>query len=112
MNQNDKAKLKHEKWLLKNNCHPSQIKERKKPVKKLTGFSVSKEYYGNLANTVAPNPLDNSIWERVRKGEETPETIREIQRKATQCVPLFNKGGIQYSTDEKELKNAGRKTAI
>jgi hypothetical protein len=112
MNPKEKAKIEHEKWLIKNNCHISQIKKRKPAKKRMVGFNVASEYYANLANTVAPPVLNNSIWEQIRQGNESPETIQAIKEKASNCMPLSNKAGIQYTTDKKEIENAGRKTAI
>lgn len=110
----EKAKSQHEKWLTKNGVNSEQLAKRRKPSKKkpYTDLKISKEYYGNLSNTVAPPVLLNTIWEKLRTGNETPETIQAIKDKANQCAPLYNKGGNQYSSSKDELKNAGRKTAI
>ena len=74
----------------------------------MVGFSVADTYYGNLANTIAPPVLNNSIWEKVRIGQESTQTIRQIQEKATRVAPGYNKGGLQVLSAE-EMKNAGRK---
>jgi hypothetical protein len=67
-----------------------------------------KTYYGDLSNTIAPPVLVNSIWEQVRIGNESPETIRQIKQKAAMVAPGYNKGGLQVLSKE-EMKNAGRK---
>lgn len=102
------AKEHHNKWLLKNNVHPNQIKKRKKFSNKPKDFGVAKSYYGDQANTIAPPVLVTSIWEKLRTGNETAETIRQIKEKASRCAPAYNKGGFQVLS-EKEMKHAGQK---
>ena len=70
--------------------------------------SVANEYYRDLSNTVAPPVLNNSIWERMRTGNESPVTLAQIREKATMVASGYNKGGLQLLSKE-EMKNAGRK---
>lgn len=75
-----------------------------------------------LAINIQPNPvpLSNSIvaggykrsvddykWKRDR--EESAETIKEIERKKTKVAPAFNKGAVQYITDDTDPTHLGRK---
>jgi hypothetical protein len=64
-------------------------------------------------------PLSNSVgngfkrsvedykWKRDR--EETVATIKEIERKKTRVAPSWNKGAIQYLTDDTDPATIGRK---
>lgn len=78
-------------------CHPDQIKARRKNVRSLRNKvgGVVKEYYGNLANTIPPPGMVNSIFEKIRQGTESPHTIAEIMEKASRVGVAFNKGGLQ-----------------
>lgn len=91
-------KAAHDKWLKKNGCHPSQLKKKKKQSNKVDDFGVAKSYYGNQSNTinngVSVLPV-RSIFEDIRTGNETPETIEAIKEKASRVGPAFNKGGMQ-----------------
>jgi len=112
MNQNlILAKQKHEAWLIKNGVHPTQIKSRKKVTNKKSDFGVAKSYYADQSNnmTSGANVLPvRSIWEIVRNGEESPETIAAIKEKASRVGPSFNKGATQL-IPKNEIIYAGRK---
>ncbi len=95
-------------------AHPTQIAQRKKAKRTSFGKSsnsgISKTYYRDLSNTIPPPTPNKSIWELIRTGEELQSTIDEIRRKATLCVPEYNKGGLNYIGSNKEsMRNAGRK---
>lgn len=51
--------------------------------------------------------VDDWRWKRDR--EESAETIAEIERKKTRVAPAFNKGAVQYITDETDPTYLGRK---
>lgn len=102
----------HDKWLRKIGAHPDQIKSRKKPTKKAVGFSVAKNYYNGLSNGIAPPVLNNSIWEKIRIGQESPLTIAAIREKASRVGPSFNKGGLQLLNGSEEIKAAGKKYVL
>lgn len=51
--------------------------------------------------------VDDWKWKRNR--EETYETIKEIERKKKRIAPAYNKGAIQYITDDTDPKTLGRK---
>lgn len=46
-------------------------------------------------------------WKRGR--EESPDTIRELEKKRMRVSPLYNKGGLQYITDAENPETLGRK---
>ena len=88
----------------------------RKPVKSNKKFSYSLAVESNAA------PLSNTIpggiaanrdlrtehkWKR--DCEEKPETIKAIEEKAMRVAPDYNKGAVQYITDETDAKYLGRK---
>lgn len=51
--------------------------------------------------------IDDYKWRRGR--EETSETVKEIEKKKSRIAPAFNKGAVQYITDETDPTFLGRK---
>lgn len=99
VNQKVKSQKAHDKWLMKNNCHPVQLASRKKKRGNLKkDFGVAKDYYANQSNNIHSGasvlPV-RSIFEHIRTGEETQATIEAIKEKASRVGPAFNKGGMQ-----------------
>jgi uncharacterized protein YfeS len=74
----------------------------------MKGFSVAKEYYGDLANTVAPPVLLNTIWEQIRLNPETEEVMDQILEKASRVGPAYNKGGMQLLSSD-QIIYSGKK---
>ena len=64
-----------------------------------------------LSNTIVDGGFKRSVddykWKRDR--EESVETIKEIERKKTKIAPAFNKGAVQYITDDTDPTHLGRK---
>lgn len=63
-----------------------------------------------LSNTIGngfKRSVDDYKWKRDR--EESVETIKEIERKKTKVAPAFNKGAVQYITDDTDPTHLGRK---
>jgi hypothetical protein len=88
----------------------------RKPSKTTKKFSYSLTVESNAA------PLSNTIpggvaakrdirtehkWKR--DCQEKPETVRAIEEKAMRVAPAYNKGAVQYITDETDAKYIGRK---
>jgi len=82
----------------------------------------SKKFSYSLAVESNAAPLSNTIpggaaakrdlrtehkWKR--DCEEKPETIRAIEEKAMRVAPAYNKGAVQYITDQTDAKYLGRK---
>jgi hypothetical protein len=42
--------------------------------------------------------------------KEKPEVQKEIMLKASRCMPLFNKGGLQYATPGEDMTQVGTKS--
>ena len=87
-----------------------------KPSKTPKKFSYSLAVESNAA------PMSNTIpggvaakrdlrtehkWKR--DCQESPETVRAIEEKAMRVAPAYNKGAVQYITDETDAKYIGRK---
>jgi len=101
---------KHNAWLEKQGLTPNQVKMRK-------------AFVGNVRINTKPdlttsNPyqLSNSVGNGYKKGimenlhKEAPEVQKEIMLKASRCMPLFNKGGLQYATPGEDMTQVGTKS--
>ena len=76
------------------------IKEKKVEIP-LTSLSNDIPYGGYKKS------VDDYKW---RKGvEETPETIKEIERKKDRLAPAYSKGPVQYISDGADITTLGRK---
>jgi hypothetical protein len=105
------ATAKHDAWLRKQGLHPEQ-RDLKRA---FTGkFKYDMPDY-SIEDTV---PLSNNL--KVDGGRKTgimanlhkekPEVQKEILDKASRCMPLFNKGGIQYATPDTDMTTVGSKS--
>lgn len=105
------AKQAHDAWLRERGLHPEQIAKRQSKAKKI--MTVVDEVTNSpklpaLSNKVG-NGLKNDIWEKIRKGEETPETVAEIEAKAKRIAIPFNKGAYQFITPGMAAEDLGKK---
>jgi hypothetical protein len=104
------SEAKHNAWLAKQGLTPNQLK-------------LKKEFVGNVRINTRPdlttsNPyqLSNSVSNGFKKGimenlhKEAPEVQKEIMLKASRCMPLFNKGGLQYATPGEDMTQVGSKS--
>jgi len=104
------SEAKHNAWLAKQGLTPNQVKMRK-------------AFVGNVRDNTKPdlttsNPyqLSNSVGNGYKKGimenlhKEAPEVQKEIMLKASRCMPLFNKGGLQYATPGEDMTQVGSKS--
>jgi len=104
------SEAKHNAWLAKQGLTPNQLK-------------LKKEFVGNVRINTKPdlttsNPyqLSNSVGNGFKKGimenlhKEAPEVQKEIMLKASRCMPLFNKGGLQYATPGEDMTQVGSKS--
>ena len=101
----------YEKWLLRNGVHPTQIKNKKTPNK-----NWKKEYRETLKVEGPDYPssglsgivcTNKSIMANLHK--ESPEVQKAIREKATRIAPAYNKGGLQYITDQADIESLGKK---
>ena len=104
------AEAKHNAWLVKQGLTPNQIQ-------------LKKAFVGNVRESTTPDPtprnpyeLSNSVGNGFKKGimenlhKESPEVQKEIMIKASRCMPLFNKGGLQYATPGEDMTQVGSKS--
>ena len=104
------SEAKHNAWLAKQGLTPNQLK-------------LKKEFVGNVRinnrpdlTTSNPYQLSNSVGNGYKKGimenlhKEAPEVQKEIMLKASRCMPLFNKGGLQYLTPGEDVTQVGSKS--
>ena len=104
------SEAKHNAWLAKQGLTPNQIQ-------------LKKAFVGNVRVNTKPdlttnNPyqLSNSVGNGYKKGimenlhKERPEVQKEIMVKASRCMPLFNKGGLQYATPGEDMTQVGSKS--
>ena len=60
--------------------------------------------------------LSNGIGNGFKQGilanlhKESKEVQQQILDKASRCMPLFNKGGYQYATDDTDMTTVGSKS--
>jgi len=104
------SEAKHNAWLAKQGLTPNQLK-------------LKKEFVGNVRinnrpdlTTSNPYQLSNSVGNGYKKGimenlhKEAPEVQKEIMLKASRCMSLFNKGGLQYATPGEDMTQVGSKS--
>jgi len=108
------AKQAHDSWLRARGLHPEQIAKRQakamKVVEVIDSYKTDPRLPA-LSNKVG-NGTKNDIWEKIRKGEETPETVAEIEAKAKRIAVAYSKGPLQYlGTNKENYRDAGKKNA-
>jgi hypothetical protein len=66
---------------------------------------------GTLSNSIPSSGFRRSIddYKWRRGAEESPGTIKEIERKKTRIAPAYNKGAVQYISDGTDPTTLGRK---
>lgn len=104
------ATAKHNEWLAKQGLLPSQIKNKKANVGNVDNIVRSRVDSSNLPKL--SNQLGNGFKTGIMANlhKEKPEVQREILDKASRCMPLFNKGGIQYATPATDMSTVGSKS--
>lgn len=102
------AVKKHQEWLRSQGLYPP--KKRAKGVIKIPNYGPPRHAVNeDILQKVGGIAPVNSIWEKVRTGEESATTVEEIQKKARRVAPAYNKGSTQYITDGADLSDLGRK---
>jgi hypothetical protein len=119
-NGNSKRKRKsktelsdHDKWLIKQGLHLSQIKK-----KKTVDLSWKKRYNDDMMvdrstksydekKFVAGSTAKNDIMSNLHK---EPKHVQDaVLEKASRVAPLYSKGGYQLITPQTNLKEIGKK---
>lgn len=102
-----KARAEHDLWLEKRGLLPSQIRARRGKPKPLSTWNAQRPPAPRQSMTYTAGV--NSIWEKIRKGEEKPETIEAIVAKSKRIAPAYSKGAYQLITPGMEIENLGKK---
>ena len=118
LSHKSKAKSKlvsdHDRWLLSKGLHPDQIK-----MKKSVDKNWKKRYTDDMIvdrstrsyddkKLVAGDCPKRDIMTNLHK---EPEHVRkEILVKASRCMPLYNKGGLQYASPGEDMTQVGTKS--
>ncbi len=120
-NGNSKRKRKakstlteHDKWLIKQGLHLSQIKK-----KKSIDFSWKQRYNDDMMVDRSTKHYDNkelvagdcSKRDIMTNLHKEPEHVQaEIMKKASLVMPLYNKGGLQYAGPDVDLTTVGTRS--
>ena len=121
LSRKSKAKSKvisdHDKWLINKGLHPDQIrlKKDKKVLDKMfrSGYNDSMmvdrstRSYDNK-QLVAGDCPKRDIMTNLHK--EPDHVQKEILKKASLVMPLYNKGGLQYAGPDVDLTTVGTKS--
>ena len=100
---------KHNAWLEKQGLTANQLQLKK-------AFNGDVRISKPDLTTSNPYQLSNSVGNGYKKGimenlhKEAPDVQREIMLKASRCMPLFNKGGLQYATPGEDMTQVGSKS--
>ena len=103
-----KADAEHDAWLRKRGVHPDQLKARNiKSTASIPNYREGIRSTAPLSNAVG-NGFKTGVMENLHK--EAPEVQKAILDKASRCMPLYNKGGLQYCTEGTDMKMVGSKS--
>ena len=107
----------HDRWLLSKGLHPDQIKSKKD--KKSLDLLFKKEYNDSMVVDRSTRQYDDkklvagdcSKRDIMTNLHKEPEHVqKEILRKASLVMPLYNKGGLQYAGPDVDLTTVGTKS--
>lgn len=102
-----KAREAHEAWLEARNLSRSQIKKRRDPKIKIIKFPDYKiQETVPLGNGFANGGFQNSMMSN--RFKESPKVRLEIEQKAMQIAPAYNKGPVMF-VPATEVKYIGKK---
>jgi len=98
-----RLEVEHQAWLRKNGVHPDQLTNSKKHKIKVSVYKTDKNI--KTSDKIVDGGRATGIMVNLHK--ESPEIQRAILEKASNCVPLYNKGGLQYCTPETDITKIG-----
>jgi hypothetical protein len=104
------AAAKHDEWLRKQGLHPEQraLASAFKGKRKIEFPDLKVEENAPLSNKIDGNGLARGMMANLHK--ESAAVQKEIMDKASRCMPLFNKGGMQYATPDTDMTQVGSKS--
>jgi hypothetical protein len=104
------AAAKHDEWLRARGLHPEQRDlqraYRGKHQNDIPDYTVTR-HSAELSNGIG-NGFKKGIMANLHK--ESPEVQQQILDKASRCMPLYNKGGLQYATPGEDMTQVGTKS--
>lgn len=113
-----KAKSKlvsdHDRWLLSKGLHPEQIKTKKtvdKNWKKKYNEDMMVDREGYVSSGLSGSKSSCAKRDIMTNLHKEPEHVqKEILKKASLVMPLYNKGGLQYAGPNVDLTTVGTKS--
>jgi hypothetical protein len=118
LNRKSKAKTKlvsdHDRWLLSKGLHPDQIKLKKgvdKNWKKKYTEDMKVDREGYVSSGLSGSKSACAKRDIMTNLHKEPEHVqKEILKKASLVMPLYNKGGLQYAGPDVDLTTVGSKS--
>ena len=118
LSRKSKAKSKlvsdHDRWLLSKGLHPDQIKTKKgvdENWKKKYSEDMKVDREGYVSSGLSGSKSSCAKRDIMTNLHKEPEHVRkEILRKASLVMPLYNKGGLQYAGPDVDLTTVGTKS--
>jgi len=98
-----RKQAEHQTWLLKNGVHKSQLINAKKAKVAIPSYKTDKSI--KTSDVIVDGGRANGIMVNLYK--ESKATQRAILEKASRCVPLYNKGGLQLALPSEDLTKIG-----
>jgi len=118
LSRKSKAKSKlvsdHDRWLLSKGLHPDQIKMKKsvdKNWKKEYTEDMKVDREGYVSSGLSGSKSSCAKRDIMTNLHKEPEHVqKEILKKASLVMPLYNKGGLQYAGPDVDLTTVGTKS--
>lgn len=118
LSRKSKAKSKlvsdHDRWLLSKGLHPDQIKLKKgvdENWKKRYSEDMKVDREGYVSSGLSGNKSSCAKRDIMTNLHKEPEHVqKEILKKASLVMPLYNKGGLQYAGPNVDLTTVGSKS--
>jgi hypothetical protein len=102
-----RAKLQHQKWLSKQGLTLDQIEKKRVNITINPFPSYKVKEVSPTTNKFAPGGYKNSIMEK--RFSEKESVRKDIENKAKQVAPAFNKGAYQFISSIDDAKHIGKK---
>ena len=118
LSRKSKAKSKlvsdHDRWLLSKGLHPDQIKMKKtvdENWKKKYTEDMKVDREGYVSSGLSGSKSSCAKRDIMTNLHKEPEHVqKEILKKASLVMPLYNKGGLQYAGPNVDLTTVGTKS--
>jgi hypothetical protein len=118
LSRKSKAKSKlvsdHDRWLLSKGLHPDQIKLKKgvdENWKKRYSEDMKIDREGYVSSGLSGSKSACAKRDIMTNLHKEPEHVqKEILKKASLVMPLYNKGGLQYAGPNVDLTTVGTKS--